>query len=126
MRRIIIDTDPGQDDAIAIMLALAAPGLHVLGLVTVAGNVPVEQTTANACRILELAQRRDIGVYAGCARPLRRVPITAAHVHGRTGMDGPALPAPTLRAQARHGVDFLIETVRAHPPGSITLVTLGR
>lgn len=125
MRRIIIDTDPGQDDAIAIMLALAAPGLDILGLVSVAGNVSVAQTTANACRVLELAGRRDIRVYAGCARPLRRTPITAAHVHGRTGMDGPDLPEPTLRAQPQHGVDFLIETIRAHPPGEITLVTLG-
>ncbi|RFD19431.1 nucleoside hydrolase [Komagataeibacter melaceti] len=125
MRRIIIDTDPGQDDAIAIMLALAAPGLDILGLVSVAGNVSVAQTTANACRVLELAGRRDIRVYAGCTRPLRRTPITAAHVHGRTGMDGPDLPEPTLRAQPQHGVDFLIETIRAHPPGEITLVTLG-
>lgn len=125
MRRIIIDTDPGQDDAIAIMLALAAPGLDILGLVSVAGNVSVAQTTANACRVLELAGRCDIRVYAGCTRPLRRTPITAAHVHGRTGMDGPDLPEPTLRAQPQHGVDFLIETIRAHPPGEITLVTLG-
>ncbi|WP_132304021.1 nucleoside hydrolase [Komagataeibacter saccharivorans] len=124
-RRIIIDTDPGQDDAIAIMLALASPELDVLGLVSVAGNVPVRQTAANACKILELAGRRDIPVHAGCARPVRRDPVTAEHVHGQTGMDGPALPEPTLRPAAQHGVDFLIDTIRAHPDHTVTVVTLG-
>ncbi|WP_010509644.1 nucleoside hydrolase [Komagataeibacter europaeus] len=125
VQKIIIDTDPGQDDAIAIMMALAAPHLEILGLSTVAGNVPVSQTTANACRILELAGRPDIPVHAGCAAPLRRTPITAEHVHGRTGMDGPDLPQPELRPQGQHAVDFLIDTIRAHPSGSITVVTLG-
>ena len=124
-RKIIIDTDPGQDDAIAIMLALAAPELDVLGVVSVAGNVSVQHTTTNVCKVLELAGRTDIPVHAGCAAPLRRTPITAAHVHGQTGMDGPTLPDPTLRPHTQHGVDFLIDTIRAHPPGSITVVTLG-
>ncbi|MBV1822933.1 nucleoside hydrolase [Komagataeibacter oboediens] len=124
-RKIIIDTDPGQDDAIALMLALASPHLEVLGIVSVAGNVPVAQTATNACKILELADRRDIKVYAGCARPLRRPPITAEHVHGQSGMDGPVLPAPTIALQAQHGVDFLIDTIRTHPAGTITVVTLG-
>ena len=124
-RKIIIDTDPGQDDAIAIMLALASPDLDVLGIISVAGNVPVGQTAANACKILELAGRRDIKVYAGCARPLRRTPITAEHVHGKTGMDGPTLPDPTITPQPQHGVDFLIDTIRAHPARSVTVVTLG-
>lgn len=124
-RKIIIDTDPGQDDAIAIMLALAAPGLDVLGVVSVAGNVSVQHTTTNACKVLELAGRADIAVHAGCAGPLRRTPVTAAHVHGQTGMDGPTLPDPVMQPCAQHGVDFLIDTIRAHPPGSITVVTLG-
>ncbi|GCE82667.1 nucleoside hydrolase [Komagataeibacter diospyri] len=125
VQKIIIDTDPGQDDAIAIMMALASPDLKVLGLSTVAGNVPVSQTATNACKILELAERPDIPVHAGCATPLRRTPITAEHVHGRTGMDGPDLPQPTRPPQAGHAVDFLIDTIRAHPAGSITVVTLG-
>ncbi|NVN37758.1 nucleoside hydrolase [Komagataeibacter swingsii] len=124
-QKIIIDTDPGQDDAIAIMMAMASPDLEILGLSTVAGNVPVSQTAMNACKILELAGRPDIPVHAGCAAPLRRTPITAEHVHGRTGMDGPDLPQPALRPRAGHAVDFLIDTIQAYPPGSITVVTLG-
>jgi purine nucleosidase len=125
-RKIIIDTDPGQDDAVALLLALASPeDLEVLAVVTVAGNVPLSHTTANARQVLELAGRLDLPLYAGCARPMRRCLVTAEHVHGATGLDGPVQPAPTMPVQSRHGVQYLIETFCQAEPGSITLVTLG-
>jgi len=125
-RKIIIDTDPGQDDAVALMLALASPqDLEVLAVVTVAGNVPLARTTANARQVLELAGRADLPLYAGCARPMRRRLVTAEHVHGPTGLNGPALPPPSMPVQSQHGVQYLIETFRRAEPGSITLVTLG-
>jgi purine nucleosidase len=122
---IIIDTDPGQDDAVAILLALASPELEVLGLTVVAGNVPLPLTTRNARIICELAGRRDIRVFAGCNAPMSRRLVTAEHVHGRTGLDGIALPDPTMPLQAAHAVDFIIETLRARPPGTVTLCPLG-
>jgi purine nucleosidase len=125
-RRIIIDTDPGQDDACAIMLALASPEeLEVLGIVAVAGNVPLAHTERNARCIVELAGRADVPVHAGCARPMARPLRTAEHVHGRTGLDGYDWPEPTVGLQRQHGVDFIIDTLRASEPGSITLCTLG-
>jgi purine nucleosidase len=123
--RIVIDTDPGQDDAVAILLALASPELEVLGLTTVAGNVPRELTTLNALKVCELAGRPDIPVHAGAAAPLLRPLITAEYVHGKTGLDGPDLPVPTMTARPGHAVDFLVETLRAEPAGTVTLATLG-
>ena len=125
-RKIIIDTDPGQDDAVAILLALSSPEeLDVLGIVAVAGNVGLHHNVTNARKIVELAGRHDIPVHAGCSRPIRRTLVTAEHVHGVTGMDGPDLPAPTLPVQAQHGVDYIIDTLMAAEPGTITLCTLG-
>ncbi|WP_101340387.1 nucleoside hydrolase [Cereibacter azotoformans] len=124
-RRIIIDTDPGQDDAVAILLALASPELEVLGITAVAGNVPLPLTQKNARIICEIAGRTDIPVFAGCDAPLVRKLVTAEHVHGKTGLDGPALPDPTMPLQDRHAVDFLIETLRTEPEGSVTLCPLG-
>jgi purine nucleosidase len=124
-RKIIIDTDPGQDDAVAILLALASPELEVLGLTVVAGNVPLSRTVLNARKILELAGRTDVPIYAGCSRPIRRPLITAEHVHGPTGLDGPSLPEPTVAIKEPHAVDFLIDSLRAAEAGEITLVTLG-
>ena len=125
-RRIIIDTDPGIDDAVAILLALAAPDeLDVLGIVAVAGNLPLAQTERNARRVCELAGRADISVYAGCARPLRRPLATAEHIHGETARDRLLLPEPTMALQPQHGVDFLIETLCAEAAGTITLCVLG-
>ena len=122
-RRIIIDTDPGQDDAVAILLALASPELEVLGLTCVAGNVPLALTARNARMICELAGRPDIPVFAGCDRPLRRKLVTAEHVHGKTGLDGIDLPEPILPLQAQHAVDFIIESCRARD--GVTLVPIG-
>ncbi|MGN6422219.1 MAG: nucleoside hydrolase [Asticcacaulis sp.] len=125
-RKIIIDTDPGQDDAIALLLALASPDeLDVLGVIAVAGNVPLHHTLNNARRVVELSGRADVPVFAGSERPLRRTLVTAEQVHGVTGLDGVDLPPPSLPEQAQGGVDFLIETLRAAEDGEITLVTLG-
>ena len=125
-RKIIIDTDPGQDDAVAILLALASPlDVTVLGITAVAGNVPLALTARNVRIICELAGRTDIPVFAGCAAPLVRTLVTAEHVHGKTGMDGPQMDAPTMPLQDRHAVDFIIETLRAEPPGTVTLCPLG-
>lgn len=125
-RKIIIDTDPGQDDAVAILLALASPEeIEVLGITAVAGNVPLPLTQKNARIVCELARRTDIPVFAGCDRPLERPLVTAEHVHGKTGLDGPELPEPAMPLQDRHGVDFIIETLRAEPPGTVTLVPIG-
>lgn len=124
-QKIIIDTDPGQDDAVAILLALASPELDLLGLTIVAGNVPLPLTEQNARKILELAGRSDIPVYAGCDAPLSRKLVTAEHVHGKTGLDGIDLPAPTMPLQTQHAIDFIIETLRREPAGTVTLVPIG-
>jgi len=125
-RKIIIDTDPGQDDAVAILLALASPeDLEVLGICAVAGNVPLPLTERNARIICELAGRPDMAVFAGCAAPLQRKLVTAEHVHGKTGLDGPQLPEPTMALQPTHAVDFIIETLRREAPGTVTLCPLG-
>ena len=125
-RRIIIDTDPGQDDAVAILLALASPEeIKVLGITAVAGNVALPLTARNARIVCELAGRPDIRVFAGCDRPLARPLITAEHVHGRTGLDGPELPEPRMALEDAHAVDFIVETLRREPPGTVTLCPLG-
>ncbi len=125
-RKIIIDTDPGQDDAVAILLALASPEeIEVLGITTVAGNVPLHLTTRNARIVCELAGRPDTRIFAGCDAPLARPLVTAEHVHGKTGLDGPVLPEPTMPVADRHAVDFIIDTLRAEAPGSVTLCPLG-
>ncbi len=125
-RKIIIDTDPGQDDAVAMLLALAAPDeLDILGIVAVAGNVPVELTARNALKIVELSGRTEVPVYAGAARPLRRQPVTAEAVHGKTGLDGASLPEPTIAVRPTHGADFLIGALSVHGPGEVTICALG-
>ncbi|MGK7653066.1 nucleoside hydrolase [Roseovarius sp. B08] len=126
VRKIIIDTDPGQDDAVAILLALASPEeIEVLGITCVAGNVPLELTVRNARMVCELAGRRDVKVFAGCDRPLDRDLVTAEHVHGKTGLDGPDLPEPTMPLQDMRAVEFIIETLRKEPASSVTLVPIG-
>jgi purine nucleosidase len=124
-RPIIIDCDPGQDDALAILLALASPEqLEVLAVTAVAGNVPLALTERNARKIVELAGRHDIPVHAGCERPLRRDLVTAEHVHGRTGLDGTELPEPSKPLADAHAVDAIIKALRARP-GAVTLCPLG-
>lgn len=123
--KIVIDTDPGQDDAVAILLALASPEIEVLGLTAVAGNVPLQLTARNARIVCELAGRPDVPVFAGADAPLARPLITAEHVHGRTGLDGPVLPEPEMPIQEQDAVTFLVETLLAEPPGTVTLCALG-
>ena len=122
--QVIIDTDPGIDDALAILLALASPEIELRALTTVAGNVRLELTTLNALKLCELGGRPDLPVYAGCHEPLARTLITGK-VHGTTGMDGADLPPPGAKAQSGHAVDWLIETLSAAAPGSQTLVPIG-
>ncbi len=125
-RKIIIDTDPGQDDAVAILLALASPeDIEVLGITCVAGNVPLDLTSKNARIVCELAGKPQVRVFAGCDRPLGRDLVTAEHVHGKTGLDGPDLPDPGMPLQDGHAVEFIIDTLRAEPAGSVTLCPLG-
>ncbi|MBD2464250.1 nucleoside hydrolase [Oscillatoria sp. FACHB-1407] len=121
---IVIDCDPGVDDAIALLLAFASPELHLLGITTVAGNVPLVLTQKNARRICELAGRTDVAVYAGCSRPIMRSLATAEEVHGKTGLGTVQFPEPTMPLQPKHGVDFLVETLMAAPE-RVTLATLG-
>lgn len=123
--RIIIDTDPGQDDAVAILLALASPEIETLGIAAVAGNVPLALTEVNARKICELAGRPDIKVFAGAERPLMRPLVTAEHVHGKTGLDGPVLAEPTMPLQELNAVDFIVETLMREDAGSISICALG-
>lgn len=125
-RKIIIDTDPGQDDAVAILLALASPDdLDVLGITAVAGNVPLPLTQKNARIVCELAGKPDTRVFAGCDAPIARKLVTAEHVHGKTGLDGPTLPDPTMPLEEQHAVDFIIDTLRSEPEATVTLCPLG-
>lgn len=125
-RKIIIDTDPGQDDAVAILLALASPqDMTVLGVTCVAGNVPLPLTQKNARIICELAGFPHLRVFAGCDKPIKRKLVTAEHVHGKTGLDGPVMADPVMPLQSQHAVDFIIETLRSEPTGTVTLCPLG-
>jgi inosine-uridine nucleoside N-ribohydrolase len=122
--KILLDCDPGHDDAIALLLALASPELELLGVTTVAGNQTLDKTTANAIRLLEFVGRGEIPVAAGADRPLVREQYVASYVHGETGMDGPDLPAAKGTPLGRHAVDFLADQIREHD-GAVTLVPTG-
>ncbi len=125
-RKIIIDTDPGQDDAAALMLAFASPQeLEILGLCAVAGNVPLSFTSRNLRIVCELCGKPDAKVYEGALKPLNRPQVTAEYVHGKTGMDGAELPEPTMQVQEQNAIDFIIETLRREPAGTVTICTLG-
>jgi inosine-uridine nucleoside N-ribohydrolase len=121
---ILIDCDPGHDDAMALLLALASPEVELLGVTTVHGNQTLDKTTANALRILELAGRGDVTVAAGADRPLIRAPQVAAAVHGETGLDGPDLPPPAGAPIAAHAVDYLAERLEA-APAPVTVIPTG-
>jgi len=120
---------PGHDDAVAILLSLAAPDkLDLRGLTLVGGNVPLQRTTNNAFRVLALADRLQVPVYAGCPRPLIREMVTAEYVHGESGLDtgsGELLALPDTSVAATHAVNFLIDTIRSEPVGTVTLVATG-
>jgi purine nucleosidase len=123
---IIIDCDPGQDDAIALLLALASPDeLEVLAVTAVAGNVPLPLTELNARRIVQLAGRGDVPVHLGCDRPLLRKLETAENVHGKTGLDGAVLDEPRAPPAPGHAVDAIIDLAMARPAGSVSLCPIG-
>jgi inosine-uridine nucleoside N-ribohydrolase len=124
LQRIIIDTDPGIDDALALLLALASPEIQLEAITTVSGNVDVALTTRNALALLTLAGRTDIPVARGCKYPLVRQTVDAAQVHGLNGLGDVEIPSPTCKAVEQHAVDLLIEKIMS-APGQITLVTLG-
>ena len=124
-RPLIIDCDPGQDDAIALLMAIASPEeFDLLGVTAVAGNVPLAKTEANARRVRDLAGRPELPVYPGCPRPMVRAPVTAEAVHGPSGIDGADLPEPSRPAEETHAVDFLVQTL-GQAPRPVTLATLG-
>ncbi len=124
-RPIIIDTDPGQDDAVAILLALGSPELDVVGITTVAGNVPQPLVTTNALKLCELVGRTDVPVFIGAHRPLVRELYTAEYVHGPTGIDGTDLPNPVTTPQPKHAVDFIIDTCLAAGSDGVTICPIG-
>lgn len=125
-RRVILDCDPGVDDAVSLLVALASPDeLNVLGLTTVAGNMPIDVCTNNALRVVELAGRPDVDVYQGCSQPLVEAALTASHVHGDGGLGGAPFPKPGKTAKDKDAVDFIVETLRGHEENSVTLVPTG-
>ena len=127
---VILDCDPGHDDAIALLLALASPEIELVGVTTVHGNQTLEKTTDNALRVLALAGREDVPVAMGADRPLVRELHVAAHVHGESGLDGPDLPQRASEPVEQHAVDFLVEHVGPEtvlvPVGPLTNVALAR
>lgn len=123
-RPIIFDCDPGNDDAVALLITLVSPeDFNVLGITTVAGNVPLDNTNVNARKICELANRTDVGVYSGCPRPLVGEPFISDGAHGKTGIDGAVLPEPKMPLQPQHAVDFIINTLKNHPQPVTMLLT---
>ena len=119
---IVLDCDPGHDDALAILLAAAAPSLELLAITTVAGNQSLDKTTLNARRVCSVAGIEGVPIAAGCDRPLVRNRIAAPEIHGESGLDGPAFPAPTVPLDARHGVDVILEASRTEP-GLVVIAT---
>lgn len=123
--KIILDSDPGHDDAVAILLALGNPNIELLGVTTVGGNQSLDKVTYNARAVLTKAGRKDICVYQGADRPLMRPLAVAAEIHGETGLDGVDLPEPTAPLGDMHAVNWLVETIMTHEPNTITLVPTG-
>ena len=124
--KIIIDCDPGQDDAVALFLAIAAPEeLNILGITTVAGNVPLELTQRNARIICDIANYNDVEIYAGCSKPIQLDLVTAENVHGMSGLDGIEIYEPIKKINKLHAVDFIIDTLKSASEKSITLVPTG-
>ncbi|QES45601.1 MULTISPECIES: nucleoside hydrolase [Streptomyces] len=121
-RKIILDCDPGHDDAIAMLLAHGNPDVDLVAVTTVVGNQTLEKVTRNALSVARIANITGVPFAAGCPRPLVRDVETAPDIHGESGIDGPVMPEPTLALDERHAVDLIIDTVMAHEPGEITLV----
>jgi purine nucleosidase len=124
-RKIILDCDPGHDDAVALLLAWGSPEIDLVAVTTVGGNQTLEKVTRNALAVAAVAGITGVPFAGGCARPLVREVETAGDIHGDSGMDGPVLPPPTIELDPRHAVDLIIDTVMAAEPGEITLVPTG-
>ena len=125
MEKIILDCDPGHDDAIALMLAHGNPEIELLAVTTVAGNQTLDKVTRNALSVARVAGIAGVPFAAGADRPLVRPVEVAPSIHGESGLDGPVLPEPLIELDARHAVDLIVETVMAHEPGTVTLVPTG-
>lgn len=125
IKKIILDCDPGHDDAIAILLAHGNPNIELLAVTTVVGNQTLEKVTRNALAVARIANITGVPFAAGATRPLVRNIENAPDIHGDSGMDGPVLPEPTLKLDSRHAIDLIIDTIMAHPPKTITLVPTG-
>lgn len=123
--KIILDCDPGHDDAVALLLAHGSPEIELLAVTTVVGNQTLEKVTRNALAIARVANITGVPFAAGCDRPLVRTIENAPDIHGESGMDGPELPEPTVELDSRHAVDLIIDTVMSHEPGTVTLVPTG-
>ncbi len=125
IKKIILDCDPGHDDAMALLLAHGNPNIELLAVTTVVGNQTLEKVTRNALGLAKVANITGVPFAAGCARPLVREIEIAPDVHGESGLDGPELPEPELKLDPRHAVDLIIETIMGHPPKTVTLVPTG-
>lgn len=125
VKKIILDCDPGHDDAVALLLAHGNPEIELLAVTTVVGNQTLPKVTRNALAVATIAGISGVPFAAGCARPLIRDIHVAQDIHGESGLDGPELPEPQIELDPRHGVDLIIETVLAHEPGTVTLVPTG-
>ena len=123
--KVILDCDPGHDDAIAIILAAGSPAVDLLAITTVAGNQTIEKVTRNALAVCEVAGIRSVPVAAGACRPLVRDQLVAPDIHGESGLDGPVLPVPQRDPDRRHGVDVIIQTIMTQPAGTVNLVATG-
>lgn len=124
-RPIILDCDPGHDDAVALLLAHGSPDLELLAVTTVAGNQDLEKVTRNALAVARVAGLTGVPVAAGADRPIVRVRDHAPSIHGESGLDGPVLPEPAQALDPRHAVDLIVETVMSREPGTVTLVPTG-
>ena len=122
MKKILIDCDPGHDDAFALMLAWGSPDIDLVGVTTVAGNQSIDKVTRNALSVAEVCRISGVPFAQGLHRPLVRKPETATSVHGDSGLDGPVLPEPSATLDRRHAVDLIIDLIMENPPGTITLV----
>lgn len=125
VKDIILDCDPGHDDAMALLLAVGNPAINLIGVTTVGGNQSLDKVTYNARSVLEMAHATDIPVHAGCDRPILRPQEVAASIHGETGLDGVELPEPSRPLEQGHAVNWIIDTIMSHEPGTITLVPTG-
>ena len=124
-RKIILDCDPGHDDAIAMILAAGNPAIDLLGITTVGGNQTLSKVTHNTLSVARVARMSGVPVHAGCARPLVREVEVAEGIHGDSGLDGVELPEPISQVGSRHAVDYIIDTIMEHEPGTVTLVPTG-